>query len=84
MFSVIFLSPHEYMYHKILLLYLPTRSPELNPIELLWNVVLQRMKQLRRYVEGFDNMATEICDVILEHITIEDIYKCYQECGYFC
>ena len=29
---------------RILLLPLPTRSPELNPIELVWNIMVQRVK----------------------------------------
>ena len=69
--------------HNILLLYLPTRSPELNPIELLWNVLIQRMKRLRRGLEGYNNLTIEIADAILSNISIEDVYKCYQACGYF-
>ena len=29
---------------RILLLTLPTRSPELNPIKLVWNIMVQRVK----------------------------------------
>ena len=38
----------EYLYTEcgILLLFLPTRSPELNPIELLWNTLVQILKQV--------------------------------------
>jgi len=36
----------EYLwnYHGIFLQFLPTRSPELNPIELLWNTLSERLK----------------------------------------
>ena len=61
--------------HNILLLFLPTRSPELNPIELLWNVLIQRMKMLRRGLEGFNNLTIEIADAIMSSITTEDVYK---------
>ena len=40
------------------------------------------MKQLQKRIEGFNNLAIEICDVILDLITHEDVYKCYQACGY--
>ena len=69
--------------HKIFVLYLLTQSPKLNPIKKLWNVLLQRMKQLWRRMEGFNNLAIKICDVLLDHITHKDVYKCYQSCGYF-
>jgi hypothetical protein len=38
------LDAYFWNYHGIFLQFLPTRSPELNPIELLWNIIVQRLK----------------------------------------
>ena len=70
-------------HHKIFVLFLPTRSPELNPIELLWNTLSKRMKMIRRGLEGFDNLAKEVAAVVLDQITIKEVYECYKKCGYF-
>jgi len=40
-------SPFDGQPLYILLVYLPTRSPELNPIELLWHTLVERLKALR-------------------------------------
>ena len=66
--------------HHIFLLFLPTRSPELNPIEMIWNIHLQRLRMYRREVEGFENNVLDILDHILDHITHDDVKKCYKKC----
>jgi hypothetical protein len=38
------LDAYLWNYHGIFLQFLPTRSPELNPIELLWNTLTQRLR----------------------------------------
>jgi hypothetical protein len=45
------LEAYLWNYHGIFLQFLPTRSPELNPIELLWNTLMQ---QLRYFPLGDD------------------------------
>ena len=69
-----------WIHHKILILFLPTRSPELNPIELLWNYLHQRMRALRREIEGFDDVATDIAAHVLDNICHNDVLKCYKHC----
>ncbi len=32
--------------HGILITFLPTRAPELNPIEQMWNILMQRLKNV--------------------------------------
>ncbi len=32
--------------YKILLIFMPTRSPELNPIELMWNILVQHLRRV--------------------------------------
>ena len=65
---------------NILLLPLPTRSPELNPIELIWNTVVQRMKARELPTEGGHTIALQACDVMNE-IEVELVEKTYRHCG---
>ena len=72
--------------HKILMLNLPPYSPELNPIELIFQLLSQRLRhsnarhlshQLKR--EDFFLLK---CVEVLESITESDIRKSYNKCGY--
>ena len=71
---------------NVLIVWLPTRSPELNPIELLWNILVQRLKT----VDLYDNnrvrrdAAPRIAEAILQelahdHGLMKDLYL---KCGY--
>jgi hypothetical protein len=65
----------------IFLLFLPTRSPELNPIELLWHWLVISLR-------SFDHGAPRIHkDAIvyaaaeaMEAFTHQDVFKCYRHC----
>jgi hypothetical protein len=50
-------SPFDGLPLRILLVYLPTRSPELNPIELLWHTLVERLKCLRMQGMWFGRAA---------------------------
>ena len=64
-----------------MLIYLPTRSPELNPIELLWNTLCQRLKSFELSGTQKDRVATAAAE-IMDAFTHNDVYKCYRHCGY--
>jgi hypothetical protein len=67
----------------ILLIFLPTRSPELNPIELLWHILVARLKNWdlngpRPYHDAAAYAAAEI----MTGFTHTDVAACYQKCNY--
>ncbi len=69
--------------YGIFMLTLPTRSPEMNPIEKLWNILVKRMKSHSLEEE----LATRIPIYILASQTLDalthlDVFKCYKSCGY--
>ena len=70
-------------YFGIFVLFLPTRTPEWNPIELVWNTLVQHLKrvdlrQLRQQY-GTDCAAHASVD-ILNEMTHEEIAKFYRSC----
>jgi hypothetical protein len=66
---------------RILLLPLPTRSPELNPIELLWNSLAQRLRGLRRGVDGAHAVA-RAAKAIMEGFDFGVVERTFCHCGY--
>ena len=67
----------------ILVLFLPPRAPELNPIELLFHVLVLRLKGFHyRNVVGVKDTVIEKAGRVLEGISYETILRTYQHCGY--
>jgi transposase len=68
---------------SIHLLWLPTRSPELNPIELLWNILVQRLRTVDLFSQApaRHRVAYHTFD-ILRAITTQEVLACYRKCGY--
>jgi hypothetical protein len=69
--------------HGIFLHFLPTRSPELNPIKLLWNVLAMWLKYISCMENG--NRSHQVVDAacrIMDAITHEDVEKCFQHDKY--
>jgi len=68
---------------RILLIYLPTRSPELNPIELLWHTLVQRLKNwpLAHDRPRRDAVAFAAAS-IMASFTHADVAKTYHHCNY--
>jgi len=68
---------------RIYVLFLPTRSPELNPIELLWHTLVQRL-------QNWPIMQNRPCrdavafaaGSIMDSFTHEDVEKAYRHCNY--
>ena len=70
---------------KLLILFLPARSPELNPIELLWHNLVQQLKhkfswKIAEYKQ--DAVAHAACDIMDNTFDHELVQKCYCHLGY--
>ena len=68
--------------HGILLITLPTRVPELNPIELVWNTLVQRLLALCLSVTGGRHSIVEFSSYILSTMTHHEVSKYFAHCGY--
>ena len=69
---------------RILVLYLPTRSPELNPIELIFHVLSRQLKS-ERYSVDETLSGTEVRALvrrILNEIDVQLVANCVRHCGY--
>ena len=67
----------------VLVLFLPTRSPELNPIELIFHILARRIQSYRYKTIGPDGQAVvRKTKQVLDEIEYEVILKCYLHCGY--
>ena len=70
----------------IFLLLLPTYHPELNPIELIFNILIQRIRyngsRYLDYIRRQDNVILKQCCDVLDNLTSYDITSVYRKCGY--
>ena len=68
---------------SILMIRLPTYSPELNPIELIWNLVVMRMQSftLENNMDVQYN-TRELAICVMKKISRKDVKKAYTRCGY--
>ena len=77
---------HLYSYTGVYMLLLPPYHPELNPIELVFNLLTQRLRHSSaRYIDfvnGQDRKVMEVCCSALNGITTEEIKEMYKSCGY--
>jgi len=74
----------EYLwnYHGIFLQFLPTRSPELNPIELLWNTLMQRLKHAPLHDPIFMHRVARSAEMLMNAFTHADVEASFRHCGY--
>jgi len=72
---------------RIFLLWLPARTPEWNPIELVWNVLVSRLGvfslEVARCIPGTHSLVVA-ADMILQGISHEEVQACYEKSGYMC
>ena len=71
---------------KILVLHLPPYTPELNPIELVFQLLGHRLRHSNaRHMSHQmkdDDFFLLKCVEVLESISRQDILKMYKKCGY--
>ena len=77
-------SPWDGQPLRILLVLLPPRAPELNPIELLWQLLVKRLKLLElEGLRAFAHAPAIAAASIMKAFTFNDVGKNYKKCGYF-
>lgn len=72
----------DYMwdYHRIAIVPLPTRSPELNPQELVWRSLTMKLRAI--LVSSGAHACAVAATNILKNMTHSSIESTYRECGY--
>jgi transposase len=69
-----------------MLIFLPPRSPEWNPIELVWAILVRRLHttDLVSVRETYGNNASaNVAADILDDISLDEVKKCYRHCYKF-
>lgn len=68
---------------RIFMLFLPARTPEWNPIELVWNILVQRLKTIDLCMlrKKDSHSVVWAASAILNDITHHEVDKCYRHCG---
>lgn len=72
--------------HQIYIVWLPARTPEWNPIELLWNCLAERLKHMssEELVEiPGNNRVVKAAVRVLEGMTHKNIFSFYEKSGVF-
>ena len=66
-----------------LVIYLPTRSPELNPIELVFHILVRRLKSFHyRRMGSLDEHVLTRIGRVFNDMDLELFEKCARHCGY--
>ncbi len=68
----------------VLVIYLPTRSPELNPIELVFHIFSRRIRsyRIRRNDGPVDRAVIRYGSMVMNEISYETMLNCYKHGGY--
>jgi hypothetical protein len=77
------LDAYLWNYHGIFLQFLPTRSPELNPIELLWNILVQQLKHFP-LSDDYGPLTHQVAaaEVLMNEFTHGNVDASFCHCGY--
>ena len=74
---------------NILVVYLPTRSPELNPIELVFHILSLRVcsfkyteKHKATYGTDKSQMVVKVATDVMDEMTYATVRNCINKCGY--
>jgi hypothetical protein len=67
----------------VLIVYLPTRSPELNPIEFVFHILTARIRSFRYRMAGpCDNLVVQQAKKVFDGMDYALILRIYIHCGY--
>ena len=68
---------------RIFLLLLPARTPEWNPIELVWNILIQRLKTFSPFLamQMGSHSLVQASSIILDNITHSEVEGCFRKAG---
>ena len=68
---------------RIFLLLLPARTPEWNPIELVWNILVQRLKTFSLFLamQMGSHSLVQATGIILDNITHSEVEGCFRKAG---
>ncbi len=69
----------------VVIIFLPTRSPELNPIELLWNTLVKRLRiEALNFVSAYfcSHRAAHAAKAVMENFTHNDVRNVYRKQKY--
>jgi hypothetical protein len=69
--------------HMVLVLFLPARAPEWNPIKLMWNCLSQRLKYFDVSTLTGSHQVVAAAATILNEITHEEIFCFHRKSGVF-
>jgi hypothetical protein len=75
---------------RIFLLWFSARTPECNPIELGWNILVASLNtfcldvafQINRQLVGRSHSLVVATQTILDNISHDEIRRCYRHAGY--
>jgi hypothetical protein len=67
---------------RVLVIYLPTRSPELNPIELVFHILARRSRDWRLYGSMDGRSIVRNASKVIDEMLYELIRRCCVHCGY--
>lgn len=69
---------------RIFVVWLPTRSPELNPIEFVFHILASRIKRYRCDLSAgpVDNEVLKYARLVMDNMQADVIAQCYIHCGY--
>ena len=68
-------------HHRVAVVFLPTRSPELNPIELVWRSLVMKLRATT-IVDGKSHACADAATQILGTMSHKSISATYRECRY--
>jgi DDE superfamily endonuclease len=68
---------------RILVVYLPTRSPELNPIELIFHILARRSRDWRLYRNFAGRAIVSNASKVMDEMSYELIRRCCVHCSYY-
>ena len=69
-------------YNQILLIFLPARTPEWNPVELLWNILRVRLNtEDLTVLHQYNKHSVARCAAgVMDEFTFDLVDKCYEHC----